>query len=163
MTPEQATEAVKVLMSDAGYMDFKPEDFMVCFLNARKGFYGKNYNRIDIQVLCGWVNAYSLDREDALIEHNKGKNTPFMTLSKEPLGPAFSDETKQKIAAIGKPKEVKPHKRERTIFDDFHDDFDKLVKEQDARRVPGPVFVEYESQLFDRTEYINYRYLHKDD
>ena len=40
----------------------KPDDFKLCFNQAKKGYYGKVYDRIDGQVIFEWLNAYTNDR-----------------------------------------------------------------------------------------------------
>lgn len=40
----------------------KPDDFKLCFNRAKKGSYGKVYDRIDGQVIFEWLNAYTNDR-----------------------------------------------------------------------------------------------------
>lgn len=44
------------------YFFLKPDDFKLCFSNAKKGIYGKVYDRIDGQVIFEWLNAYNRDR-----------------------------------------------------------------------------------------------------
>lgn len=40
----------------------KPDDFKLCFNRAKKGYYGKVYDRIDGQVIFEWLNQYTNDR-----------------------------------------------------------------------------------------------------
>lgn len=44
------------------YYFLKPDDFKLCFNRAKKGYYGKVYDRIDGQVIFEWLNAYTNDR-----------------------------------------------------------------------------------------------------
>ena len=61
------------------YSYFMPDDFKLCFNRAKKGKYGKVYDRIDGQVIFDWLNAYSKERiahfdEKNMCEHNNRKN-----------------------------------------------------------------------------------------
>ena len=40
----------------------KPDDFKLCFTRAKKGYYGKVFDRIDGQVIFEWLNQYTNDR-----------------------------------------------------------------------------------------------------
>ena len=44
------------------YYFLKPDDFKLCFNRAKKGYYGKVYDRIDGQVIFEWLNTYTNDR-----------------------------------------------------------------------------------------------------
>lgn len=44
------------------YYYFKPDDFKLCFTRAKKGVYGKVYDRIDGQVIFDWLNIYKSER-----------------------------------------------------------------------------------------------------
>lgn len=41
---------------------FKPDDFKLCFNRAKKGLYGKVYDRLDGQVIFEWLNTYRKER-----------------------------------------------------------------------------------------------------
>lgn len=56
----------------------KPEDFKLCFNNAKRGVYGTMYDRIDGAVIFGWLQKYSDSRLNRAEEintekHNEGK------------------------------------------------------------------------------------------
>lgn len=64
------------------YFFLKPDDFKLCFSNAKKGIYGKVYDRIDGQVIFEWLNAYNRDRaleaeSLSINEASKYKSDPF--------------------------------------------------------------------------------------
>lgn len=44
------------------YYFLKPDDFKLCFSRAKKGIYGKVYDRIDGQVIFDWLNTYEKGR-----------------------------------------------------------------------------------------------------
>ena len=60
------------------YYFFKPDDFKLCFNRAKKGIYGKVFDRIDGQVLFEWLSAYRKERcgeaeqQSINLEHLRG-------------------------------------------------------------------------------------------
>jgi len=60
MNQTQIARASDLIINE--YYFLKPDDFKLCFNNAIIGKYGKTYDRIDIQVICDWLNQYCADR-----------------------------------------------------------------------------------------------------
>lgn len=70
------------------YYFLKPDDFKLCFNRAITGKYGAIYDRIDIQIICGWLNQYCSDRFNAAddisyqehneIKENRNANTQLI-------------------------------------------------------------------------------------
>lgn len=61
------------------YYYLKPEDFKMCFDNAKDGVYGKQYDRLDRQVIIQWIETYCAERAsffeaDNDLEHDKTKS-----------------------------------------------------------------------------------------
>lgn len=56
----QIAQTAMLIIEDFYYL--KPDDFKLCFSRAKKGLYGKVYDRIDGQVIFDWLNAYNRDR-----------------------------------------------------------------------------------------------------
>lgn len=63
------------------YYFLKPDDFKLCFNRAKKGYYGKVYDRIDGQVIFEWLNRYTNDRmttaSDTSIQEAERFKTPI--------------------------------------------------------------------------------------
>jgi len=72
MSPQQVASTVILIREEYPY--FRIEDFKLCFTNAKKGIYGKVYDRIDGAVILEWLDKYSLERQKAFYYfHNKDK------------------------------------------------------------------------------------------
>jgi hypothetical protein len=110
MGADQVVQTVKMILED--YYFYRIEDFKLCFTNAKKGHYGEFYNRIDGQVIFGWLKKYEVERNElisknAIKRHNKHKEDAekFVTLNDliKTEGSegflAILDELNQKIAA----------------------------------------------------------------
>lgn len=64
MGETQLVQTVDLILNDINFKNLKPDDFKVCFDNAKKGYYGKSYNRIDGMVVCEWLSLYVSERAD---------------------------------------------------------------------------------------------------
>ena len=56
----QAAQTADLIIDE--YYFLKPDDFKLCFTRAKKGYYGKVFDRIDGQVIFEWLNQYTNDR-----------------------------------------------------------------------------------------------------
>ena len=57
------------------YYFLKPDDFKLCFSRAKKGLYGKVYDRIDGQVIFDWLNTY--EKERGVIAESESRAADF--------------------------------------------------------------------------------------
>ena len=74
MSDVQIGVAAKIL--DGKYWFFTPDDFRLAFMNGVTGKYGKIYNRLDIGVICGWLDEYNMERTQYAIDrHSKYKES----------------------------------------------------------------------------------------
>lgn len=62
----QLADTVKMLVEDYYYLNI--EDFKLCFSNAKKGRYGKVYDRVDGSMIYEWVDTYARERISAAME-----------------------------------------------------------------------------------------------
>ena len=53
---EQLVQTIRLIIEDFYY--FNIEDFKLCFNNAKRGFYGKVYDRIDGNIIYEWLQKY---------------------------------------------------------------------------------------------------------
>ena len=57
---EQLVQTIRLIIEDFYY--FNIEDFKLCFNNAKRGRYGKIYDRIDGNIIYEWLQKYSEER-----------------------------------------------------------------------------------------------------
>lgn len=60
MKDTQAAQTADLIIEEFYFL--KPDDFKLCFTRAKKGYYGKVFDRIDGQVIFEWLNQYINDR-----------------------------------------------------------------------------------------------------
>lgn len=60
MGQDQLVQTIRLITEDFYY--FNIEDFKLCFNNAKRGRYGKIYDRIDGNVIYEWLQKYSEER-----------------------------------------------------------------------------------------------------
>lgn len=75
MGQAQVVETVKLLIET--FPGWKLDDFVLCFKNAKRGFYGKSYDRIDGQVIFKWCNDYNNDRMENAESLNRIKHENY--------------------------------------------------------------------------------------
>lgn len=76
MDADQVAQTAKLIAKDYYYL--KPEDFRLCFDNAKRGKYGQLFDRLDGAVIFGWLENYVNGRlnrgeELSLAKHNEGR------------------------------------------------------------------------------------------
>lgn len=64
MGERQVAELAKLIYDDFYYLNF--DDLKLCFDNAKKGKYGKIYDRIDGNIVMEWLSKYSQERVDVV-------------------------------------------------------------------------------------------------
>lgn len=60
MNAKQVALTVDLIIDTYPYMQV--DDIALCFRNAMKGNYGRIYNRIDGQIILGWLREYNKER-----------------------------------------------------------------------------------------------------
>lgn len=60
MGQSQLVSTIQLVVEDFYYLNI--EDFKLCFNNAKRGVYGKIYDRIDGNVIYGWITQYAQER-----------------------------------------------------------------------------------------------------
>ena len=79
MSDTQVAMTVDLIIEEYPYM--KTDDFKLCFKNAMKMKYGESYNRIDGQVIMGWLREYNKER--CAVADNQSWNFHKENLSEE--------------------------------------------------------------------------------
>lgn len=74
MGQNQLVSTIRLIVEDFYYL--KIEDFKLCFNNAKKGKYGKIYDRIDGNIIYDWINQYSLERMNFCISEDEKNIQP---------------------------------------------------------------------------------------
>ena len=87
MNVPQIGQTIDLILED--YSTMKPDDFKLCFTRAKKGYYGKVYDRIDGQVILGWLSQYDFEKADE-IEHYREKESSNHKIAL--LAPVHADE-----------------------------------------------------------------------
>lgn len=72
MGERQIAETVRMIIDDFYYLNF--DDLKFCFNNAKKGKYGKIYDRIDGNIIYSWVQKYGNERVEVV--YNEMYYTP---------------------------------------------------------------------------------------
>ena len=78
MNAEQIKQTVRIICEEYDYLVI-PEDFIFCFNKAKKGFYGKIYDRLDGNIILEWLREYSQERASAFENYNQNRHASSPT------------------------------------------------------------------------------------
>lgn len=56
----QIEQTIYILIES--FPSYKIDDFVICFHRAKRGFYGKTYDRLDGMIIMEWLNQYDEER-----------------------------------------------------------------------------------------------------
>lgn len=89
----QVAQTVDLIIDE--YYFFKPDDFKLCFNRAKKGLYGKVYDRIDGAVILEWLGRYEKERGsmamDDSINNSKSWDMPEGDRTSKTLEQAYHE------------------------------------------------------------------------
>lgn len=130
MNQQQLVDAVKLISKTYYYL--KPSELKYCFDNAKVGKYGKLFDRIDVAVICDFIEQYLIERvnEFIRIRTNEKNGLPkYNTKFENIILPVLKSVEKQ-----SKEKEVKKENKRNDNFKDlFYNEcmkrFDKLRRD----------------------------------
>ena len=93
MKDTQAAQTADLIIEE--FYFFKPDDFKLCFNRAKKGLYGKVYDRIDGAVILEWLGRYDQERGsiamDDSINNSKSWDIPEGDRTSKTLEQAYHE------------------------------------------------------------------------
>lgn len=168
MSDTQIAVTINLILSNPAFTEHKPDFYIMCFDNAKMFRYGKNYNRIDGQIIFEWLNQCNEDyimeiESHRIMEHNKiNKNhVAYGDYSTIPLDPKdrpvpMPENIKELYRKIGtKLPEVKketPIDPTQVLVNSFISDFEKLSIERGAIR-----FFQLNDKFLEMNSYLEMR------
>lgn len=147
------------------YWGYKISDFKLCFDRAKNGFYGTNFNRIDQEIVMGWIHSYSIERDEeiALIRQTESNDKKadaksfsnevtevILPILKNSVERISINEKKQDSKSLSARTETdKLANKWMSQFDKYHDK-KQIVK-------GGIRFIRRYGKLMDLTEFLDYK------
>lgn len=147
MRDTQIMQTIDLLLED--FSVYKIDFFIACFNNAKKGYYGKQYDRIDGQMLFEWLTEYEYEyqsdiekgrtTEKTLVEQGKislaadqPEQDPDQKLIEESKPVPMPDYIKEMIHTIATKKILPVKERVKThaeiVMEGFVSDFNELYE-----------------------------------
>lgn len=83
MNPFQIAQTAEIVLPLVG--ELKVADLRICFDKAKRGDYGKVYDRLDGQVVSEWLNAYRRERDAQIEGFRIAQASEFKAFDKNPL------------------------------------------------------------------------------
>ena len=108
MNDRQVAITVDLIIDTYPYM--QTDDIALCFRRAMKGDYGKVYNRIDGQIILGWLREYNRERCTAADELGYNEHLAHKAADRRPTQGIFYAEYRaalQRRASAGDPEAVR--------------------------------------------------------
>ena len=87
MNDRQVATTVDLILEEYPYM--QADDITLCFRRAMKGKYGKLYNRIDGQIIMGWLREYNRERCTAASEQSYNEHKAYLSEEAKPTQGIF--------------------------------------------------------------------------
>lgn len=169
MDAAQLVQTVDLIIADPVTKNLKPEDLKVCFDNAKKGQYGKSYDRIDGQIIFEWLNTYANQRMELIEDLNTKKH---LLEKKGVISGEVNPEGQKKVLEILRAAQtelgeiefsqnlISPEpiqKDEKTILiQKFFTEFDGLFKNHPINQA-GKRYVNFKGKTVDQVEYAEIR------
>jgi len=113
LSPQQILWLSKEIKKDYYYL--KPTELKLCFDNAKKGKYGKLYDRLDGMIIYEWIETYLSERTNVVIKQNSNDKIENQKKFDNIILPILKSIN---LEELNKPKEVKPP--EKLPHHDFH-------------------------------------------
>lgn len=95
MNDRQVALTVDFILDEYPYM--QADDITLCFRNAMKGKYGKLYNRIDGQIIMGWLREYNRERCTVAEEQSYNEHKAYLSDAARPTDGMFYSEYRAEL------------------------------------------------------------------
>jgi len=161
MSANQIMQTAVLILED--YSVYKIDYFVLCFNRAKKGQYGKVYDRIDGQIIFEWLAQfdYEYSAEIEAERRNESKRiekqlqAPIEEESLTRMPDWFADSIKKMNEP--KPLEQKPINLtdDQILINGFIQEFNKIHLEGEHQE--GKRFIKFKGKMADVTEYIELR------
>lgn len=153
MNENQIVEAVEIIGSE--YYFLKPTELKYCFQKAKTGKYGVVYDRIDLSIICGWIDSYMDERLTETIKTQQNEQKAhriefydeLLTLVKPIVDNLTKIEKKENIPIIHEKTEKE------LTFQYLLKEFDRLYQNQENSD-GGLRIVSYNNKNLTQSEYV---------
>lgn len=159
MSDGQIAITVNLILEE--YSLYKIDFFILCFNNAKKGKYGKAYNRIDGMIIFEWLSECDEDytqqvEADRVNEKKRFERAEIENSEAVPM----PDYVKEKIHELSV-KNILPSKEveqteDQIIINGYIKEFNEIFDTQDDGK-GGKRFINFDHRMMDVAEYIEYR------
>ena len=151
LSPQQIIWLAKEIKKDYYYL--KPTELKLCFDNAKKGKYGKLYDRLDGMIIYEWIETYLSERTNVVIKQNSNDKVEHQRKFDDIILPILKSIN---LEHIEKPKEVKP--KEKLPYHDIHQKWiDLYGKLRTKKSDTSGRFLKRYGMVLDLESYINYK------
>jgi hypothetical protein len=161
MNDQQIIQTGQLIAEKYNY--FKPEDFKLCFKRAKQGDYGTLYDRLDGQVIMGWLQQYDSERDNEVEQIRIAEHKAVIIESGEWL----PENRNKYIEVLTKVKErveapvkapLPPMNPIQQMHNRWMNQFTKLANKQNSiGKISKVRFVNKYGKKMDINEYLQYK------
>jgi hypothetical protein len=155
MGENQIVETVKLMLED--YSILKPDDFVLFFNRAKKGNYGKAYDRMDGMVIFEWLEMFMQERIQEIEQIRRNENIRFQKELNTDVTVGLPEYFKPLLEKKPIEPEIKPlnQTHEQKQINVWIKEFDDLWFSQGSES--GKRFVTIEDKKMDVGEWLIYK------
>lgn len=158
MNNNQVMQTVELILED--YWHYKVDHFVLVFNKAKKGYFGKQYDRIDGQVIFSWLEQFDREFSSDVESVRSNENKRLQKKLQAPIGEESLTRMPDWFAdSIKKMNEPKPLEQKQIALTDdqilingFIQEFNKIHLEGEHQE--GKRFIKFKGKMVDVTEYI---------
>lgn len=162
MNDRQVAATIDLILED--YSVYKIDYFVLCFNRAKKGNYGKLYDRVDGQIILGWLAEFDLEYQQEVEQerwNEKKRIEKDTVLSPDDQPAPMPENVKELIYTINGSMLVKvpaEKTKEQILVDGIISEFNKIFDDQNKDVLPsGKRFIKVENKMLDIQEYLEFR------
>lgn len=158
MNDRQIAQTVDLILED--YSVYKIDYFVLCFNRAKKGHYGKLFDRVDGQIILDWLARFDFEYQDEIESeriNEKKRHEKDVVLSPEDQPAPMPENVKQLIGTLSAPTIVRlpsEKTKEQVIIDSIISEFNLLCGDEIQI---GKRFAMCNGKMMDVQEYIEFR------
>lgn len=155
MNSQQINQTADLILKDFNFL--RVDDFKLCFENAKRGFYGKQYDRLDGQVIYEWISTYCSDRANEAERINNAKvfkNTDPVNIEGQKKVTEILYSAIKNFQQKAEPKIRVSDEKSKFVQQCFNE-FEEIFKKSPVKVGKHGKFIEYKGKILAQVEYID--------
>lgn len=155
LTPNQIETIIGLIIEEEEFKNFKPSEIKEAFYRGCKGNYGKIFDRVDLEIVFGWLRSYQAERDQAIEEYRIKEASQYKADSKEGYKALRNIKLPIKEARLETPQKKHECSEIEIELNGYLQEFDKLPEIEGSKNIR---FVHYKNKVLDVHAYCSLRW-----